>query len=136
LRALVRVVDDILRPARCQRHVQRIEHELGVQGRRHRPADDAAAERIECDGQVEEARPRGYVRYIGHPQHVRVLGGEVALDQIGRLPCAVANRRGDEPAAADAGDTSLAHQTRDALLADVSCIGFELGMDARCPVRV
>ena len=31
LRALIRVMDDILRPARCERHVQRIEHDLGVQ---------------------------------------------------------------------------------------------------------
>ena len=47
----------------------------------------------------------------------------------------VANRRGDEPAAADAGKTSLAHQTRDALLADVDAIGLELGMDAGRAVR-
>ena len=128
-------MDDVLRPARCQRHVQGIEHELGVQGRRHRPADDAAAERIECDCQIEEAGPRRNVGDIGHPQHVRALGGEVALDQIGGLSRAVANRRGDELAAADAGNTCLAHQTSDALLAEVDAIGLQLGMDARRPVR-
>ena len=128
-------MDDILRPARCQRHVQGIDHELGVQGRRHRPADDAPAKRIECDRQIEKAGPRWNVRDIGHPQHVRALRGEVALDQVGRLSRAVANGRGDELAAADAGNTSLAHQTRDALLADVEAIGLELGMDARRPVR-
>jgi hypothetical protein len=106
-----------------------------VQAGSHRPADDAAAERIECDCQIEEAGPRRNVGDIGHPQHVRALGGEVALDQIGGLSGAVANRRGDEPAAADANKACLAHQTRDALFADVDAIGLELGMDAGCPVR-
>jgi hypothetical protein len=109
---------------RCQRHVQCIEHELGVQGGGHRPADDAAAERIECDRQIQKGCPRGNVRDIGYPEPVRALGGEVALDQVGRLPRPVANRRSDEPAAADAGNTGLAHQTRDALLADVTAIGL------------
>jgi hypothetical protein len=77
------VMHDIFRPAHCQRHVQGVEHQLRVQGRRHRPADDAAAERIECDRQLEEAGPGRNVGDIGHPQQVRALGGEVALDQIG-----------------------------------------------------
>jgi hypothetical protein len=134
LRALVRVMDDILRSARCQRHVQGIEHKLGVQGRCHRPADDAPAKRIECDRQIEKAGPRRNVGDVGHPQQVRALGGEVALNQVGRLPRPLANRRGDEPAAADAGKTGPAHQTRDALLADVDAIGLELGMDAGRPI--
>src|SRR3954468_19372315 len=69
------------------------------------------------------------------PQHVRALGREVTVDQIGRLPCAVANGRLDEPAAANASKTCLAHQPSDAVLADVHAIGLELGMDARRPVR-
>ena len=122
-------------PARCQRHVQGIQHKLCVQGRRHGPADDAAAERVERDGQIQEAGPRGNVRDIGHPQHVRALGREVAVDQIGRLPCTVTNGRLDEPAAADAGKTCLAHQTGDALLTDADALVLEFGMDARRPIR-
>src|SRR5215470_11871223 len=68
-----------------------------MQGGRHRPADDAATECIECDRQIEEASPRWNVRDIGHPQHVRALGCEVTLDQIGRLPAAIAYGRDDEP---------------------------------------
>ena len=63
---------------------ERLEHELGAQVRRHRPADDAAAPDIEHDGQVEEARPGRDVGDVGHPELVRAVGREVPIDQIGR----------------------------------------------------
>ena len=64
-------------------HVEGIEHELGAQVRRHGPADHAATPRIEDDGQIEEAGPRGNAGDIGHPEPIRPSGGEVAADQIG-----------------------------------------------------
>src|SRR5262245_62682584 len=93
-----------------------------MQGGCHRPANDAATECIQCDRQIEEASPRRNVRDIGHPQHVRALGCEVTLDQIGRLPAAIAYGRDDEPAATDPAKTCVAHQTGDALLADTDAL--------------
>ena len=111
-------MDDILRSARGQCHVQGIKNQLAVQGRGHRPTDDAAAERIECDRQVEEAGPRRHESDIGHPQQIRALGREIAIDQIGRPLVPVANGRGDKPAAADTGKIRMTHQTGDPFLAD------------------
>src|SRR6516162_9058713 len=54
LAALVAVVDDIARLALTDRHFQCRQHELGPQMRRHRPADDPAAERIEYDSEIQE----------------------------------------------------------------------------------
>ena len=42
LRALIRVVDDSVRAAFCQRHVERIKHDLSVQRGGKRPADNTA----------------------------------------------------------------------------------------------
>ena len=103
-------MDDVLRPARCQRHVQGIEHELGVQAGGHRPADDAAAERIECDGQVEEAGPRRNVGDIGHPQHVRARRLELAVHPVERARRGPVAHRGFRRLAADhAGQAHLLH---------------------------
>src|SRR6202162_825475 len=43
LRALIRVVDYAVRSPLPERHLKGIEHELRVQGGRHRPADDPTA---------------------------------------------------------------------------------------------
>src|SRR5579862_2075387 len=54
LAALIGMVNHIDRSALRERHVERLEHELGPQVRRHRPTDDPAAPRIEDDGEVEK----------------------------------------------------------------------------------
>src|SRR5215475_15776441 len=53
------------------------------------------------DRRVAEASLRRNVRDIGCPLHVRARGCEVTLDQIGRLPVAIADGRDGEPAATD-----------------------------------
>ena len=77
-------MDDALGPPLLQRHVQRREHELGGHLLADRPADDAPAPDVEHDGQEDEAGPGGHVGHVGHPQLVRTVGHELALDQIGR----------------------------------------------------
>ena len=47
--------------------------------------DDPAAERVEHDRQIEEAGPRWNIRDISHPQHIGLIRGEIAVDEIGRL---------------------------------------------------
>ena len=74
------------RPALRERHVERVEDELGAQMRRHRPADDAPAPRVEHDGEVEEAGPRRDVGDVGDPELVGPGRREVAVDEIGRGP--------------------------------------------------
>ena len=78
---------------RCvERHVERVEDELGAEVCRHRPADDAPTPGIEHDGEVEEARPRRDVRDVGDPERSGAGGDEVALDEIGRGPSIVIAR--------------------------------------------
>jgi hypothetical protein len=55
------MVDDVARLPLRDRNVQRVEDDVGVQARRHRPADDFAAPGVEDDREVEEAGPRRHV---------------------------------------------------------------------------
>ena len=115
--------------APSQRHVQRLEHELGPEMVRHRPAHDPATERVEHHRQVQEPGPGRDVGRIRHPQPVRSLGGELTLYQIGRRPrVAIANRRPAAFASARARQSRLPHQPGDPLAADVDPLGLELGV--------
>jgi hypothetical protein len=58
------VVDDAVRPALADRHVEGGEDEIGPEVVGHRPAGDAAAEDIQHHGQVEEPRPGRDAREI------------------------------------------------------------------------
>jgi hypothetical protein len=55
LRALVRVVDHRGGSALFERHIQRVEHEIGLEVVLHRPADDASAPRVDDDREEQEA---------------------------------------------------------------------------------
>ena len=48
--ALIGVMDDVARPALAERHVEGVEDELAAEVLGHRPADNAAAERVQHDG--------------------------------------------------------------------------------------
>ena len=86
--------DYVMRPSTEDRHVQRVQHELCAHVVGHRPTDDAPAEDVEHDGEVQKAGPRWYVGDVGNPKLVRGVGNEPALDQIGRRSCvAIAARR-------------------------------------------
>ena len=110
LRAMIRMVDHAARPPLPERHVEGVEHHLHVQGGRHRPADDPAAERIEHDRQIEEAAPRWNIRDIGHLQPIGLIRGEIAVDEIGRLARPIPHGRDGALATAHADQTSVQHQ--------------------------
>jgi hypothetical protein len=57
LATLIRVVDDALRSAPEDRHVERFKDELGAQMIRHGPSHDTTAEDIQSDGEVQESGP-------------------------------------------------------------------------------
>ena len=130
LAALVGVMDHVRRPALRERHVERLEHELRAQVRRHRPADDAAAPRVEHDSEVEEAGPRRDVGDVRDPEPIRPGGREVAIHEIGCGPClAIAESRVGTLAPAHAGQAQRAHEPGDPLAADVHAERRQLRVD-------
>jgi hypothetical protein len=72
---------------------------------------------------------------ISHPQRIRRVGDECAIDQIRRLACAIARRRYDKTATADADETGYAHQARDPLLPDANASNIQISSTARRAIR-
>jgi hypothetical protein len=79
LASLIAVVDDIGRLALPQRHAERVQHQLCAEMVRHRPADDAAAERIEHDGEVKKPGQSRDERDVRDPELIGAVGSEVAV---------------------------------------------------------
>src|SRR5690606_37442026 len=69
------------------------EGEIAAERGRDTPAHDAATERIDHKGHVDEATPCGHIGEIRDPQLVRSLGAEVPLHQVQRPLCPVARDR-------------------------------------------
>ena len=67
-----------------QRHLERIEDEVGAEVVGELPADDHPRVNVEDERDVQPALPRRHVGDVGEPQLVRSLGDEVALDQVRR----------------------------------------------------
>lgn len=65
-------------------HVEGSDDQVRTQRPRHRPAHNPAAEDVDHGGQIEEALPGRQIGDVSHPQAVGCVGGEAALDQIGR----------------------------------------------------
>jgi hypothetical protein len=135
LTPLIGVMNHVGRPPLRERHVERGQDELRAQMRGHGPADDAAAPRIEHDGEIQEAGPRGDVGDVRDPQPIGPGRGELAIDEVRRRARRlIPHRRTDRPAA-DSLETHGPHQAGDALAADVEALSGELGLDARRAVR-
>jgi hypothetical protein len=90
--------------------------------------------RIDYDGQMEEAGPRGNVRDVRYPQAIGTGGGEVPGDNIaGGRPRGVPGRRDHVPTATHAAHTGEAHEPGDSRAPDAYRLGAELGMRAGAP---
>ena len=90
-------MDHALRSPLEALHLERLEHELAAQVRRHRPADDAAAKDVEHDGEVEKARPGRDLRDVGDPEPVGFLRRKAPFDEVRRRSGhRIATRRHDE----------------------------------------
>jgi hypothetical protein len=120
-----------------QRHVQCIEHELGLQVVAHGPSDNAPREGIEHDGQIQEPGPGRNIGDISDPQPVRFVGMEVALNRIASGPNPFVPE-GCAPgfAAADADNTGRSHQPFHPLAADRDALIDEFSVDARRTIRL
>jgi hypothetical protein len=65
-----------------ERHLEGIDDELGPDVIGDRPADDASAEGVEDDGDVDLAGVGGVLGDVGDPQLVGLVDGELAVHQI------------------------------------------------------
>ena len=109
---------------------------LGPKVGRHRPADDATAEDIEDDRQIQKAGPDGHVRDIGDPQRIRSLRVKVSPDQVRCRRRFGAAHGGDAVfAPRHASYPRLSHQPRHAFWTDsLAILLHEVLVDARRPV--
>jgi hypothetical protein len=83
LAALVGVVNETaIGAATVQRHVQRVDDELGAHVIGHRPANDRAGVGVLNGGEVQPALPGAQVGDVGEPQHVRGSRPELALNKV------------------------------------------------------
>ncbi len=125
-------MNHIGRPPLADRHVQGVEHELRPQMCCHRPSHDSAAENIEHDCDEQKPRERGNVRYVGNPELIRSLCGQLPIDKIGSWPgIASADRREIAFATARTLDTTVADNPCHALVADVNSGITEIGLESR-----
>jgi hypothetical protein len=125
-------MDHLAWPALVQSHLERLEHELGAQVRRHRPAHDLAAPRVDDHRQIQEPAPRRHVGDVRDPEPIRSPGREHALDEIRRRPrVAIAHRRCRKAPSAYAGEACRVHQPRDPLARDRDAARAQLRVDAR-----
>ena len=84
LAALVAVMDDAVRPALTDRHLQRVQHQFGRQMVGHRPADNLAAPGIQNHCEIEKTARRRHEGDVGNPELVRPESSEIAVYQVGR----------------------------------------------------
>src|SRR5579863_2261488 len=97
LDAAIGVVDESAAadgPSIVQRLLQRVEDKARMGGARHPPADDPPGERVDDEGDIDEAGPGGDIGEVADPQRVRPRRLELALDLVERTRRrAVADRR-------------------------------------------
>src|SRR4051794_13780156 len=72
------------RPAALQGHHQGVHAQPGPEVVGHRPADDLARGQVLDGGQARPALVRRQVGDVGQPDGVGPVGGEVAVEQVGR----------------------------------------------------
>ena len=130
------MVNDRLRPARMQRHVQRGNHQVTGHTLPKGPAHHLAAVHIHHNRQVQEPSPGRHVGHVSHPQLIDACGFELTFDQIGRCLGLAIPLRGHHiaPAPAHPAQACQFHQACNALVIDAKPHVTELGLYAVAPV--
>ena len=113
-----------------QRHLERREGEFGAQMRRHRPADDAAAARIQHHREEEKSLLGRHVGHVGHPHLIGRRGDKRALHQVRRARTRRIASSGVEPATMTPGYPRHAHEARDPLARAAHALRGEFGVNA------
>lgn len=117
-------------------HLKRVDDDLGGDPIGDRPADDAAAERVNDGGAVDPSVLRTVLRDVAEPEPVRRVCAELPLHEIlvrrrVRLPAAPL------PTVRDPDQTVQSHQPGDALAADVNAEPeAQLGEHARSAISL
>ena len=109
-------MNDVAGLAPADRHLERVQHQLGAQVIGHRPTNDFPAPGIQNDSQIEETARRRHEGDVGDPELVRLRCHEVAVHQVRRRPrvLVAACRRHTRPAAARTYQAGRAHSGRSA----------------------
>ena len=81
--ALIGVMDDRHRPPLVHGHLQRLDHQRGTKMPRHGPTDDAPAEHVEDDSQVQKTGQGRHVGDVGDSEPVRRVRLEATLTRSG-----------------------------------------------------
>jgi hypothetical protein len=68
--------------ALCNRHVERVQDELGAQVVSHRPAHDPPRERVEDHREIQPPFAGALLGDVSDPEPVGPGRGEVPLDQV------------------------------------------------------
>jgi hypothetical protein len=111
------------RPAPPHGHLERVDDEPGLHALVDRPADDAAREAVDHDGEVEEALPRPHVRQVRDPEAIGRLRAEVAPHEVLGDPDAGHAPRRASPAPPHAPrEPAPAHEPLDALARDTHAL--------------
>jgi hypothetical protein len=114
-------------------HEQRIDHQIGVGGGAHGPADDSPAEEVDDAGVIEPAFGGPELGDVGRPDGIGSRRCEVAADKVGG-----GGHIRSSPAPPTTGmDTNQAfvrHKASDPLLAAALVEAAELGVDPRCAI--
>src|SRR5581483_1566120 len=120
-----------------QRHGQRRGCEWRRQTIAHRPSDNASRVEVENRGEVEPAFPRFDVRDVGHPDLVRCVCREVALEQVRRDRHLVLGVRRDAKATTTGNRTALVSASNARCgFSDASSTSPQLSLNARAPVAL
>lgn len=136
LTALIRMMDNSIRFAAIDRHIERFENKFGSQVIGHCPTDNAPAVSIEYDGKVQKASPGWDVRDVRNPELVRTIGPEITVDEIGSWSgIATANGCCGRFPSRSAENSAFAHKSRNALPGDRKAIFAKFEMNARAAVR-
>ena len=132
LAALIRVMDNVLGLARQQRHVQCLNDQIRRHVHTERPAHHFAAEHIGHHGKVHKALPGRHIGHVCHPQLIDVGGDKLALNQIGggSLAWMAFGRHAPSSSAADAAQSSMAHEVGYAFAAGHDPLISEFSTDA------
>ena len=111
LAPLVGMIDDVPRPPLTDRHVERVEHQLGAKVVRYRPADDLPAPGVQHHGEKQEAGHGRHERAVRDSKPVRPRRREIAIHEIrrGTSRLVAAGRRDAAATAADAGEARVTH---------------------------
>ena len=137
LATLIGVMDDRDRPPLVHGHLQRLDHQRGAKMPRHGPTDDAPAEHVEDDGQVQEAGQGRDVGDVGDPEPVRRVRLEAPLDPIrGRAGLGIPACRARAAAPAHPGDADGPHNPGDPLAAHRDTALGQLGVNPRSTIRI